>query len=517
MSLLTVVLNGDEVAAVEPGDLPCELTPSRAIDTNSTLEFIESTGRRHVHSLGELSGWAHISVRLNERLGCQADCLVTDDEIFDAGAHKASAPGVRFQPFFLPEAMVDAQRLVGQGLFARGLHFNGLVTPGSVRLSCECDFCFRTFQVQSFHAGFANLGYMYSDSGAYTLTIADDVPGCPPALGTPDMAALERLEAILPLAPDGTTFRYAHPFRCPHCRKPYIDFEAHPGLREREYYGNCLFGVPPIRYLAPSAIPDRPAKRLSHRMALDWKGLVFGLALPAAGIGITASVATGQQDASEEAGEAAAWPEAAGRVTRNWIEEGTTAGNMGRRYPTYTPRVAYSYEVDGSLYLNDRLSLSQSRQQSSRGAAEDSLRAYAVGAPVTVRYDPQSPRRSALIIEDAGSVSYIGLAMGGLLTIFGGYLVAMTLRPRRPSSPPDAGRDGPAADPPDRKPPISSVRFEPEFVSQNPPFALGRNLETGKPVFAIPVRNRMVEYEEWYSISEEEMKALLKDFDLAAG
>jgi hypothetical protein len=253
-------------------------------------------------------------------------------------------------------------------------------------------------------------------------------------------------------------------------------------------------------------------------MALDWKGLVFGLGLLAAGVGIIVSVATEQQGASAEASEAAAWPEAAGRVTRNWIEEGTTAGNNGRRYPTYTPRVAYSYHVNGSLYLNDRLSLSQTHQQSSRGAAEDSLRAYAVGAPVAVRYDPQSPRRSALIIEDAGSVSYIGLAMGGLLAIFGGYLVAMTLRRRRrPPPPPEAVQDSRAANPPNQEPPISYVRFESEFVSQDPPFSLGRNLETGKPVFAIPVRNRMVVYEEWYAISEEEMAALMKDFDLAAG
>jgi hypothetical protein len=253
-------------------------------------------------------------------------------------------------------------------------------------------------------------------------------------------------------------------------------------------------------------------------MALDWKGLVFGLVLLAAGIGIIVTAATEQGEASAEASEAAAWPEAAGSVTRTWIEEGTTAGNKGRRYPTYTPRIAYSYNVSGSLYLNDRLSLSQTRQQTSRGAAEDQLRAYTVGAPVTVRYDPQSPRRSALIIEGSGSVSYIGLAMGGLLTIFGAYLVAMVLRPRRrPPPPSEAGQDRRAADPPAQEPPISYVRFEPEFVSQDPPFSLGRNLESGKPVFAIPVRNRMVEYQEWYSISEVELEALRKDFDLAAG
>ena len=266
MTLLTVLLNGDEIAAIAPGDPPCELTPSRLIANSSSLEFVDSTGRRRVHSLGDLSGWAHFSIRLGPHLGCQADCLVTDNEAYDPDAHlKGPAHGIRFQPFFLPEAGMDPQRLAGQGLFARGLHFTGLVTPGFIRLSCECDRCARTFQVQSFHAGFANLGYMYSGSGDYTLTIPDHVPGCPPAMGAPDMAELAKLEAALPLARDGTTFAYAHPFRCPHCREPYIDFAAHPGLREGEYYGNCLFGIAPVRYVPPEAPPNSPRSEASPK------------------------------------------------------------------------------------------------------------------------------------------------------------------------------------------------------------------------------------------------------------
>src|SRR5687768_10621601 len=120
-------------------------------------------------------------------------------------------------------------------------------------------------------------------------------------------------------------------------------------------------------------------------MSLDWKGLLLGLVLLLAGIGIIASGVTTMQGASAEAREAAAWPAVVGRVTRNWVETGTTAGNGGRRFTTYTPRVAYSYRADGSLYLNDRFSLSQGRQQSSRGAADEELKTYPVGAPVTVR------------------------------------------------------------------------------------------------------------------------------------
>ncbi len=232
-----------------------------------------------------------------------------------------------------------------------------------------------------------------------------------------------------------------------------------------------------------------------------------------AGIGIIADGVTTIKGASAEAREAAAWPEAAGRVTRNWVETGSTAGNRGRRYTTYTPRVAYSYKVGGSLYLNDRLSLSQARLQTSRNAAEDELRAYPVGAPVMVRYDPKSPRRSALIIEAGGSVPYIGLAVGGLLTVFGAYVLIMTLRPRRRS--PGPAPEKQAADPPNETSPVPVDRYTPVYVSQNPRFSLDRDTVTGRPVLSIPVSNQWAEYEEWYSISEEEFDQFMADHELA--
>ncbi len=248
-------------------------------------------------------------------------------------------------------------------------------------------------------------------------------------------------------------------------------------------------------------------------MALDWKGLLFGLVPLLAGIGITANVVSTMQGASAEAREAAAWPETAGRVTRNWVETGSTAGNRGRRYATYTPRVAYSYQVGGSLYLNDRLSLSQAYQQTSRDAAEDELRRYPVGAAVTVRYDPASPRRSALIIEGGGEVSYIGLAFGALLTIFGAYAVVMVLRPRR--RPPGAQPENAVADSADEESLPFVEQYAPMYVSQNPRFSLDRGVTTGKPVLGIPVRNQMVEYQEWYSLSEEEFERFMADHEAA--
>ena len=158
---------------------------------------------------------------------------------------------IRFQPFFISGAKVSNDEMRGRGLFHRGLHFSGNITPGNVILSCECDCCKRSFQIHSFHSGFSNAGYFYSGSGNYTLTLSDRIPGCPAALSKPDPAGLAALEAKLPLAPDSTSYTYTNPFRCPHCFAPYIDFESHPGDRVSEYYGNYFVGSEPLR-LEPS-------------------------------------------------------------------------------------------------------------------------------------------------------------------------------------------------------------------------------------------------------------------------
>ena len=229
-------LDGEEIAVVNAADVPCELFPSRKIEPGANVEFIDGEGGIHKHSMGELAGWAHFSLRIHSNLACQVDCALTDSEVYDPEVFaEGKGQGVRFQPFC-------------QGLFWRGLHFSGTVTPGWVRLSCECDECSRSFQIQSFHAGFGNAGSMYSASGLYTIIIDGSEPGAPPALGEADPEATAELEGRLPLAPDGTRFGLWESFRCPHCGAPYIDYRAHPELRAAEYYGNYHIGMEPLRF-----------------------------------------------------------------------------------------------------------------------------------------------------------------------------------------------------------------------------------------------------------------------------
>jgi len=248
-ALLSVLVNGESLCSIRVDELPCEKTPSIRVPANSVVSFADSSGTTHTHALGVAQGWVHLSIRVHANRACQADCVISDSETFDPNAlMQGKATGIRFQPFFLEGAFVSNHDLAGKGLFARGLHFSGNITPGNILLSCECDKCHRSFLIRSYHAGFSNAGYFYSGSGKHTLTVNTHVAGSPAPLSAPDPEALTALEQALPKAPDGTTYSYLNPFRCPHCGEPYINFRDNPGLREGEYYGNYFFGSELLQY-----------------------------------------------------------------------------------------------------------------------------------------------------------------------------------------------------------------------------------------------------------------------------
>jgi hypothetical protein len=55
------------------------------------------------------------------------------------------------------------------------------------------------------------------------------------------------------------------------------------------------------------------------------------------------------------------------------------------------------------------------------------------------------------------------------------------------------------------------MRFSPIHVSREHRYALERDLQTGGAVLSIPVSNALVDYLEWYVISEEELERFLSD------
>lgn len=242
-SLLSVAVDGKDVLSIDEKELPIEARLAFPVTASSEIEFVEESGRTHTHALLGEAGFFHLSLRVYPNFAVQADGLLSGSKALPENAlERGEARGLRFQPFFIQKKGQKPPDLKGKGLFARGLHYNGVVTPSKIVLSAICDECEKAFQFTSFHSGFSDVAYFYSSSGKHTLAVSLQEPGAPSALTKPDDEALQLLERKLPSAPDASKYSYLNPFRCPHCRAAYIDFENYPEIRSSEYYANVHVG-----------------------------------------------------------------------------------------------------------------------------------------------------------------------------------------------------------------------------------------------------------------------------------
>jgi hypothetical protein len=269
-SILTVTLDGNAVCTI--GNVPVEERRVIHLTSDSpVLSFVDSDGSPHNHDLSSVlrdgCSWISLSVRVHESFVGQADCLIHSSEMIDKGAFsRLEVKGIRFQPFYLPQCESSQEEFIGQGLFCRGLHFPGTITPETVSASCLCDFCRKSFRLQSFHAGFGNHAYFYCSRGLHTLVIDSFIEGAPAPLCHPDPDALSALESRLPNCTQcGGDFKYRNPLLCPHCRQPFIDFMRHPELRDKEYYGNYLYRESTQRWEEPNRLanPTSDGQQLS--------------------------------------------------------------------------------------------------------------------------------------------------------------------------------------------------------------------------------------------------------------
>lgn len=247
--ILRATFGNSELCRIAKPDVPCEVTPCCEVQAKSpVLVLTDSSAAEHAYDLSSVlsegARWLHFSIRVGPTYGVQADCLLADSEVLPAeGFARGETKGIRFQPLYLPECESSSQELVGRGLFFRGFHFRGSITPGNVSLLCLCDVCRKSFRLQSFHAGFSSLTYMYCSGCPGVIVASSCLADAPPVLGEADPEAVRRFEGKLPPCERcGGTFAYHNPLRCPHCRAPYIDFAKHPDARETEYYGNHLYG-----------------------------------------------------------------------------------------------------------------------------------------------------------------------------------------------------------------------------------------------------------------------------------
>jgi hypothetical protein len=190
----------------------------------------------------DLTGqFLHSSIRILANSAVMIDGIISKSNAEFPHWTDNDYEAVRFQPFYLLDKNENNIALKGKGLFERGLHFSGTITPRGVRAICICDSCNLSFTIQHFHSGFSEIQYFYSTDSKETLTVPYTSIENLPAQLQPniDNNKLEIIEAKLPKPSNGFgVFRYYNSFKCSHCLTPYIDFEKHKEIRPREYYGN---------------------------------------------------------------------------------------------------------------------------------------------------------------------------------------------------------------------------------------------------------------------------------------
>lgn len=203
----------------------------------------------------DLTGqFLHGSVRILENSAVMIDGIISKSDASFPSWTDEDYEAVRFQPFFLSNADSNNVKLIGKGLFDRGLHFNGTVTPTTVRCICICDNCRQSFTLQHFHAGEAEVQYFYSGESRETLIVPYNAIESMPAQlqQVVDLTALADMEKKLPGSSDGY-FRYYNSFKCPYCLNAFIDFEKYKEIRPKEYYGNVLLNATPKRWTEQNA------------------------------------------------------------------------------------------------------------------------------------------------------------------------------------------------------------------------------------------------------------------------
>ena len=185
--------------------------------------------------------YLHCSIRVLPNSGVMIDGIISKSPTEFSNWKDEDYEAIRIQPFFLSNKKKYNKALEGKGLFDRGLHFSGTVTPSGVRIICICDRCHLSFTIQHFHAGFAKVQYFYSSDGSETLVVPNkSIENLPNQIVSPENEiVLRELESKLPKPSNNNgEFKYYNPLRCPFCHHPFIDFEKHKEIRSNEYYGN---------------------------------------------------------------------------------------------------------------------------------------------------------------------------------------------------------------------------------------------------------------------------------------
>ena len=140
-----------------------------------------------------------------------------------------------------------------------------------------------------------------------------------------------------------------------------------------------------------------------------------GLALVFGGIGAFLIYQSIQQ--RKKAGASQSWPSTAGQITHASISHSTSTDSEGDTTDSYSPHLSYTYQVLGSQYTGDKISIGFQQSFSNRNKAAEILAHYPEAAQVAVFYNPQNPAEA--VLERRASGSTVALVIGIIFAIVG--------------------------------------------------------------------------------------------------
>lgn len=109
------------------------------------------------------------------------------------------------------------------------------------------------------------------------------------------------------------------------------------------------------------------------------------------------------------------WMQAVGTIQVSRVKESDDDG-----VSRFWPEIVYRYEVDGSLFRNDRICFGGIGAGSDSTMADLYVEAFPEGSQAVVYYDPEAPSRSVLRLETGyGNRALYGAA--AVLIAFSGY------------------------------------------------------------------------------------------------
>ena len=128
------------------------------------------------------------------------------------------------------------------------------------------------------------------------------------------------------------------------------------------------------------------------------------------------------------ASDSRTWPQTQGTMLVAAVDSktSTSGGGPGRTNSTstsYTPRVEYRYEIDGTSHKGTRFELLE-RGEGTRAEIAAKLEKFSEGAQVAVYYDPDDPAKSVLKpgTPDAMGIpfllGFVALLVGGGIMLF---------------------------------------------------------------------------------------------------